>query len=377
MPMRVGPGIASAIALLLCAPATALGATVLEVAAVDGANLQRPSWSPDATRLSYEANYHQVKTIELYVGDPENRTFRRLKGARRSTTPITAGFVTATPATQVVNELAWGRGNGSGYVFSAAAETQDFDLYMDGGGAIAIAPGADGGPKWSPDGARLVFTSARTGDGDLYVLSADTMEAAPKRVTSAAGSSELFADWSPDSRSLVYVAHGDTGDHVWLLPTLDGEPRQLTTEPGSQVRPTFSPDGKRVAYYSMAPPGSPDALDQWALVVRELGADAVPVVLAEDVKPDLSGPAWTPSGDHLIAVRNDPDALDPVAWVPATPGGETIDIDLGTVNHGDVSVVASGGALRLAFIAQGRVDDAVRAFKRLYMTTLPVSPPAQ
>ena len=341
---------------------------------MDGANLQRPSWAPDGTRLAYEANHHARRTIELYIGDPLHRTFLRLKGARRSTNPITAGFVTSAPATHVVHELTWGPGSGAGFVFSASPDAQDFDLYLDGGGALAPSKGADGGPRWSPDGAHLVFTSARSGSGDLYLLEADTMEAEPRRLTDTANSSELFPDWSPDSKQLVYVAHSDTGDHLWLLDALDGEPRQLTDEPGVQSRPRFSPSGEQVAYYAI---GSDDTskVERWDLFV--CGVDSgEPVNLLKDVKPDLAGPAWTPSGTHLLAVRNDPDALDPIAWIPAStkPDPRPIDLVLDTVNHGDLAVVPHGDGLRLAYVSQGRTNDVVRSFKRLFLVDLPLGP---
>ncbi len=377
---HVPPFLLAGATLWALAIPSAHSAEVSEVAAVDGANLQRPSWSPDGARLSYEANHHARRTIELYIGVPESRTFRRLKGARRSTNAITAGFVSASPATQVVQELSWGPGQGDGYVFSASPDAKDFDLYLDGGGAIAPFPGADGGPRWSPDGSKLVFTSARTGGGDLYLLEADAMEADPRRLTTTVGSSELFPDWSSDGTRLVYVAHSDTGDHVWLLDDLNAPPRQLTSEPGSQVRPRFSPDGSQVAYYATAPtdaePTEPDEVsERWSLMVRSLDSDT-PTRLLEDVKPDLAGPAWAPTGNHLLAVRRAPEALDPISWIPVTPepDPEPVDLDLGTVNHGDLAVVPSGDRLRLAFVSQGRTSDAIRAFKRLFIADIPVAP---
>jgi Tol biopolymer transport system component len=108
-------------------------------------------------------------------------------------------------------------------------------------------------PVWSPDGASLVFTSARAeGSFDLY-----------RRAASGAGTDEpLFADdtfkfptsWSRDERWLLYTSVNQrTKDDLWLLPMTAGTPR--TPEPFlvtdyNESDATFSPSGRYVAYVS-------------------------------------------------------------------------------------------------------------------------------
>jgi dipeptidyl aminopeptidase/acylaminoacyl peptidase len=56
-----------------------------------------------------------------------------------------------------------------------------------GGGEARLLvshPAAESRPLYSPDGASLAFTSARTGNGDLYVLSIATARAASISTTS-------------------------------------------------------------------------------------------------------------------------------------------------------------------------------------------------
>ncbi|MBA2319996.1 MAG: PD40 domain-containing protein [Deltaproteobacteria bacterium] len=355
----------AALAALGAAPVEVSSRNSGEVASRDGANLQRPRWSPDGSQLSYEANFHEKKVVELFVGDPATKAFSRVSAGGRAPSALTAGFQTA-PTNAVCHELAWGPASAGGrFVYTAATETGDYDLFLSGAGALASTPGADGGGAWSPDGRWIAFTSSRTGEGDLYLLDTAAMEQPPRRISSAAGSSEVYAAWAPDSAGLAYVAHSRSGDNLWLKASLDANPAQLTTWPGIQIRPRWAPSGKRIAFY--ANHESPDRID---LYVVDGVAGATPKLLVKSVVPDLAGPSWTPDGLRLIVVRDADDLLDPIASVDAATGA-TKDLALDTVGHTDLDVVKRpDGKVWLAYVAQGRKSGSERDFQRLYTVTV-------
>jgi tricorn protease len=112
----------------------------------------------------------------------------------------------------------------------------------------AIGPGADGRGE-------IVFQRA----GDLYLFDCATKriqrlnveipgvweQVAHKRVEIAKNIQEW--DLSPQGDALILEARGD----LWLVGPHDNEPRRLTTTPGVAERsPTWSPDGKWIAYWS-------------------------------------------------------------------------------------------------------------------------------
>lgn len=351
---------------LLLATPLLMAAAGTEVAHRDGANIQRPAWSADGKQLSWEANYHEKKEIELQVGDPHSGRFTRIQPSARSGTGLTAGFSSGASSGKVVQELSWAPASIGRFVYSSSTDAKDYDLYISGGSGLAPHPSADGGAAWSPDGRHIAFTSARTGQGDLYLIDVHSVEAPPRRLTTDAQASELYVSWSPDGGSLTWVGHSNRGDNIWLLASLDGQAVQLTDWKGSQIRPTWSPAGGRVAFYANAQ--EDDRFDLYAMDAR---VGSSPTLLVRGVVPDARGPAWTPDGGHLVFTLNKDDQYDPIGVVSSTDSRRMRALRLGTVGHGDLDVAKGpDGKLWIAYVAQGSTADTEHDFMRLYVAEI-------
>jgi TolB protein len=55
---------------------------------------------------------------------------------------------------------------------------------------------------------------------------------------------------SRDGKKLAFVADPNNGNREIFIMPIGGRPRQLTDNPGMDLQPTFSPDGKQVAFQS-------------------------------------------------------------------------------------------------------------------------------
>ncbi len=101
----------------------------------------------------------------------------------------------------------------------------------------------------SPDGKRLAF-SALT---HLYVMDLpggscaepEPCRGAPRRLTSGSAR-EFQPTWSPDGRSIAYVTWAQAGGHIWKVSAGGGQPQQLTRLPAFYTDVTWSPDGARI-----------------------------------------------------------------------------------------------------------------------------------
>jgi Tol biopolymer transport system component len=115
-----------------------------------------------------------------------------------------------------------------------------------GGPAMQLTSsrGVDYIPRWSPDGREIAFTSERTGNADIWVISADGKES--RQITQHPTNDGASA-WSPDGRWLVFNSNRLGRSQLWRAPSQGGEAELLTRGPGRS--PRWSRDGQHI-YFS-------------------------------------------------------------------------------------------------------------------------------
>lgn len=99
----------------------------------------------------------------------------------------------------------------------------------------------------SPTGARAVFESR----GEIFTMPAE--KGSPRILTGTPGVMERDPSWSPDGKTIAYFSDA-SGEYALHLKPQDGkgDPRSIALDPGFYYNPTWSPDSKKLVFTDQA-----------------------------------------------------------------------------------------------------------------------------
>jgi len=203
-------------------------------------------WSPDSTRLI------------LVLQDPKPEDAEAAKDKEKDTPAPKP----KTPPPFVIDRLQF-KEDTVGYLDRRRTHLYLFDVASKRVTQITSGDFDDNEPAWSPDGKSLAFTSNRSTpdpdrnfNSDIWVVAADNTD---KGAHLAQVTTNLGADrsptWSPDGKWIAFVSQTDVKAidyataHLAIAPSTGGEEKVLTLALDRSVRrPRFSPDGRSIYF---------------------------------------------------------------------------------------------------------------------------------
>jgi Tol biopolymer transport system component/DNA-binding winged helix-turn-helix (wHTH) protein len=157
--------------------------------------------------------------------------------------------------------------------------------------------GYDSSPSLSPDGNTVAYSSDRSGRYEIYVRPLEP-GARELQVTND-GRQNIHAAWSPDGRYIAYYSLAKGG--IYVIPALGGPARQVTTY-GSN--PAWSPDGKRIAFQvdGAVALGLTDFVSRQTSIWVVPSDGGTPKQLTSTVAIPGSHvfPSWSPDGQRVL-----------------------------------------------------------------------------
>ncbi len=147
-----------------------------------------------------------------------------------------------------------------------------------------------GEPAWSPDGSRIAFASLRSGTSHIYVMAADGR--GTHRLTDSRQDDD-HPSWSPDGAWIVFAREGA----LFRVPAGGGPARRVGRGLGNAADPSYSPDGKLIAYDYRTPGYS----------IRELyvmRADGTGIRKLTKLQQVSGLPVWSPDGRRIAFQSN-------------------------------------------------------------------------
>jgi TolB protein len=172
---------------------------------------------------------------------------------------------------------------------------------LDLGRMVAFPCGTPGGsnfsPAWSADGSRIAFSSARTGDPEIWVC--DSSGGNARKVTSFHGP-DVSPTWNPKTGGQIAWVSGRTGLPQIYIMDADGGNVSRMTDGGYATSPSWSPNGQFLTFawnrkYGPGDPGGQDiyvmdiASLRWTQLTHEAGRNDFP--------------SWSPDGRHIVFER--------------------------------------------------------------------------
>ena len=150
----------------------------------------------------------------------------------------------------------------------------------------------------APKRAKIVFTSTRNGNAEIYVMNADGSEEI--RLTHHPGD-DFDPTWSPTGEHIAFVSERDH-EGLYDIYLMDADGKNIRRAFGDldyRTAPTWSPDGKQIAYHTYS--SEPD----WAVYIKPLDGGEAERVAESGIYP--SGfPAWSPDGTEIAFVNGNP-----------------------------------------------------------------------
>ena len=288
----------------------------------DGAENAEAYWSFNGQRLIFQTNRPPHSCDQIYIMDVDGGNLKQISSGDGRTT--CAYFLTPDDSTVLWASTHLNSSDcppvpdrSQGYVWPVYDSYDIFSKQLPDGELVQLTnnPGYDAEATVSPDGSRIVFTSMRDGDLDIYTMATDGSDV--KRLTSTPGY-DGGPFFSPDGTMICYRGRHPQGDELtefrrllseglvrpkkmdlFVMNSDGGDVVRITDNGAANFAPFFTPDGKSLLFSSNMGTDGGREFDIFKVNIDGTGMEQV------TTSPGFDGfPMFSPDGNRLVFCSN-------------------------------------------------------------------------
>ena len=197
-------------------------------------------------------------------------------------------------------------------VFARSVYDTDIFEFRPGSPAVRVVGSTflEVGPAVSPDGRRLAFSSARSGQSaHIWIANRDGSDI--RQLTHGPGVFQGSPSWSPDASRIAFDAKSEAGSwNVWVIDADGGTPQPITNIKSGQVVPSWSWDGRWINFAA-------GEWDPYSFAIWRVPVSGGP---AQRLTPDGTGRFASETADGTRLVYQAAEADSALMVVPVTGG---------------------------------------------------------
>jgi len=288
----------------------------------EGVNSAEAYFSADGERLIFQSERDGYGCDQMYTMSVDGSEVSRVSTGKGRTT---CGYFTRDgehiiySSTHMTADTCPPRPDFSrGYVWALYPSYEIFMAKADGSELrpLTNSPGYDAEATISPDGSRIVFTSLRDGDVDIYSMNIDGSNV--QRLTNTMGY-DGGPFYSPDGSKIVYRANRpeeaeETVTYqsllqqnliqpskldIYIMDADGANQRRITENGAANFAPFFHPDGRRIIFCSNLDDPKRRNFDLYIINVDGSGLERITFC------DDFDGfPMFSPDGKKLVFCSN-------------------------------------------------------------------------